>query len=732
MKANFPEVEEVARVYFRSATIEVARPDGGTKVQHEEERFFFADSAITNIFTFDFLKGDPRTALQEPFAVVITEPTARKYFGSTDPMGKTLLFAGQHPLRVTGVVKPFPPQSHLHFDFLAGYQTMFAVENEEVGKNLPQNWIITHSYTYVLLYPGKSPTAVDRAFPDFLEKFGNPVFRSKQAFTLTALTDLHLRSDIESQPEPVSSTTYLYIFSGIALITLLIACINFINLSTARSLKRAREVGMRKVLGAEKTQLVGQFLGESLLVSLLALVLAIGLMSLFLPEVNQLTQKSLSLTSLAAAPVLAGMLGVFLLAGLLAGLYPAFFVTNFQPVKTLKGLAAGSLSRGVLLRKGLVIVQFTVTITLIMGSLIAWNQWQYMRNQSLGFQKDQMLIIPLFSENINTIFGGVDNALRNRMNGFEEALLTNPNIEATTLSAGRPGTGAIRRGTIPEGFTQEDNLYVASLTVDYDFIPAYKLKLVAGRDFSKTYGTDFLEAFILNEKAVKDFGWPSPEAAIGKQFEREGKKGRVVGVVQDFHFRPLREPIEALVIDVWAPIFTVFSVRISGHTVPATIAHVRETWGKFFPEKVFDYSFLDEDLNQQYQSEERLGKLVRNFAGLAVLISCLGLYGLILFTTQQKVKEIGIRKVLGASVGSLVALLSGEFVKLVLVAIVLATPLAWYALDTWLQDFAYRIPIGWAIFAVAGGSALLIAVLTVSYQAIKAALANPVKSLRSE
>jgi putative ABC transport system permease protein len=731
MKANFPEVEAVARVYGRSASIGVDRA-GGAREQFEEERFYFADSTLTQIFTFNFLRGDARTALREPFTVLITEPIAQKYFRGTDPIGKTLLFAGKHPLRVTGVVKPFPPQSHLHFDFLANYETMFATELPEVGENLPRNWIITHSYTYVLLHPGKSPAGVDRQFPEFLKKFGNPVFRSQQTFTLTPLTDLHLRSDITNQPEPTSSTTYLYIFSAVAFVTLLIACINFVNLSTARSLKRAREVGMRKVLGAEKRQLVGQFLGESLLVSLMALVLSVLLMFLFLPEVNRLTQKSLSMAGLTTGLMPLGLVGVFLLVGLLAGLYPAFFVTGFRPVLTLKGLAAGNLGRGVLLRKGLVVVQFTVTIVLVTGSLIAWNQWHYMRSLPLGFQKDHVVMVPLFSENFNSIFGGIDSTLRRRTNTFEEILLTNPNVEATTLSSLVPGAGSIRRGTIPEGFTQEDNLFVSSITVDYDFIPTYKIKLLAGRDFGKQYGTDHLEAFIINEKAVQDFGWKTPEAAIGKGFEREGKKGRVVGVVENFHFESLRDTVNALVLDVWPPMFTVFSVRIANHNVPATIDYVRETWEKVFPEKVFDYSFLDNDLDEQYQSEERLGRLIRNFAGLAILISCLGLYGLILFTVEQKVKEIGIRKVLGASVGSIVALLSKDFLKLVGIAFLLAAPLAWYGARQWLADFATRAEVSWWIFAGAGLLAALIALLTISFQSIKAALANPVKSLRSE
>ncbi|MBD0259387.1 MAG: ABC transporter permease, partial [Cytophagales bacterium] len=473
-------------------------------------------------------------------------------------------------------------------------------------------------------------------------------------------------------------------------------------------------------------------LGESLLVSLMALVLSVGLMFLFLPEVNRLTQKNLSMAGLTTGLMPLGLVGVFLGVGLLAGLYPAFFVTAFRPAATLKGLAAGSLSRGVLLRKGLVVVQFTVTIALVTGSLIAWNQWQYMRSQPLGFQKDHMVMVPLFSENFNSVFGGVDSTLRRRTNTFEEILLTNPNVEATTLSSLVPGAGAIRRGTIPQGYTQEDNLYVSSITVDYDFIPTYKIKLLAGRDFGKQFGTDHLEAFIINEKAVQDFGWKTPGAAIGKGFEREGKKGRVVGVVENFHFDSVRDTVNALVLDVYPPMFTVFSVRIANHNVPATLAFVQDTWEKVFPEKVFDYSFLDNDLDEQYQSEERLGRLVRNFAGLAILISCLGLYGLIMFTTEQKVKEIGIRKVLGASVGSIVALLSKDFLKLVGISFLLAAPLAWYGANRWLADFATRAEVSWWIFAGAGLLAAFIALLTISFQSIKAALANPVKSLRSE
>jgi putative ABC transport system permease protein len=728
----FPEMEKVARLYLRNASVRAIRPGQPDAEQFEEANFAFADSTILDIFSFSFLAGNPQRALDAPFSVIITDEMARKYFGTEAALGQTLQLDGRHPLNVSGVIRKYPDNSHIRFNLLANYETMFATENEAARENLQQNWLITHSYTYVLLRPGHSAAAVNARFPEFLRKFGNPQLVEGQKFTLEPLLNIHLHS--EAQDETSSGDiTYIYVFTGIAIITLLIACINFINLSTAGSLRRAREVAMRKVLGAYRSQLIGQFLGESLLISLLAFILSIGLVVLLLPLLNDLTGRELALRDMVNAPVMLGFVGLFLLAGLLAGSYPAFFVSGFQPVVSLKGSGKQGKAGGTALRKVLVVVQFTVSIILMAGAVIAFQQLQYLRNRPLGFQKEHILTAALFSENLNNIFAAPDPAFRSKTNAFEDLIAQHPRIVASTLSSGLPGTGAVSRGIVPEGFSQTDNIFIPGMAVDYDFIATYGLEIIAGRDFSKEFGTDHLQAFIVNEQAVKRFNWGSPEEAVGKTIDREGKKGQVVGVVRDFHYQPLTAtPIDAFVFDVNPTLFTNFSIKIQSDNVPETIRFLEEKWADFFPGKAFTYAFLDENLNQAYTTEQRLGRIIGYFAFLAIFISGLGLFGLASFTAAQRTQEIGIRKVLGASVPQIVQLFYRDFTRLVLIAFAIALPITWYLATKWLENFSYGIKVSIGTLILSGVAALLIALLTVSYQSIKAALADPVRSLRHE
>ncbi|MBD2699241.1 ABC transporter permease [Spirosoma sp. BT702] len=734
LPANFSEIETSARLFQSRTTLEVTnRQAGDQTIKYDEERFFFGDPSLLNIFTFHFRQGNPATALRDKFTVVITDEIATKYFGQQNPLGKTLLYEGRYPLRVTGVVDAFPDNSHIHIDLLANYDTMFATESETVRQNLPQNWVISHGYTYVLLRPGKSPETVNARFPRFLLTYANKQFAKDIVYKLEPMRDFHLRSDAQVPPEPAGSITYLYVFIGIALMTLLIACINFVNLSTARSLKRAKEVGIRKVLGSEKQQLIAQFLGESLLLSVIALAFSFVFIGLLLPILNNLTGKHLTIRYLFSdGSLFVGFIAIALLTGLLSGSYPAFFVSQFQPIATLKGSFVGGKAKGGAIRQVLLGVQFVASIALIIGTVVAFQQLRYMQNQSLGFDKDLIITANTRNERITNVFADRNDSTYQRLRTFREILLKNPQIQQVTLSTRQMGEGAVRRNVVPEGHKPEDNLFIGAMGVDHNFAQTYGLKFVAGRDFSETYPTDRTSAFLINETGVKQFGWKSPAEAIGKSVNLEGKEGKIVGVLHDFHNQSLQNPIASMMLTIDQPRLSLFSIKIQAQNKAETLKFIQQEWDRYFPEKGFSYQFVDQRLAQLYEREQRLSRLISYFAILTVLISCLGLYGLVSLVTQQKTKEIGIRKVLGASVSSIVGLLSKDFVVLVLIALIIASPLAWWAMNKWLEGFAFKINIEWWMFALAGLLTVLVALLTVSFQSIKAALVNPVKSLRSE
>ncbi|WP_234736862.1 ABC transporter permease [Tellurirhabdus bombi] len=729
----FSEIERSARVYRSSATIEVPNQRHENPLKFDEERFFFGDSTLLDIFSFQFRQGDPRTALKDKFTVVITDEIAAKYFGSENPLGKTLLYEGKHPLRVTGVVDKFPDNSHIHLDLLANYETMFATESETARQNLPQNWVISHGYTYVLLRPGRSPETVNARFPQFLMTHADKELAKDIVYKLEAMKDFHLRSDAQNTPEAPGSLTYLYIFVGIALITLLIACINFVNLSTARSLKRAKEVGIRKVLGSEKKQLIAQFLGESMLLSFIALALTFVAIALLLPALNNLTGKQFTLGYvLNDGWFVAAFVGIALLTGLLSGSYPAFFVSGFQPIATLKGSFISRKAKGGAVRQLLLGVQFVASIALIIGALVTFQQLRYVQNQPLGFKKDFIITANTRNEKITNVFANRTDSTYYRLRTFRDILLKNPQIQQVTLSTGGMGAGSVRRNVVPEGRTSDDLLFIGAMGVDFNFAQTYGLKFVAGRDLSEDFPTDKTEGFLINETGVKQLGWKTAAEAVGKSLNLEGKQGKIVGVLKDFHNQSLQNPIEGMLLTIDQPLLRLFSIKINTQNSAETIKVIQKEWDRYFPEKEFAYEFLDQTIERLYEREQRFGKLIGYFAGLAILISCLGLYGLVALVTQQKTKEIGIRKVLGASVGSIVGLLSRDFVLLVVASLVIASPLAWWVMNDWLKGFAYRIDLAWWIFALAGLLVVVVTLLTVSLQSIKAALINPVKSLRSE
>ena len=738
MKEMFPEIQSIARVYPRSVSIESLEDEAGQPLNaFEEDQVFFADSGIASIFSFDFVHGSEKNSLREPFSTIISQKAAKKYFGDKNPQGELLRLSGEHIFKITGVFKDFPSPSHIHPDFFFPFENMYDIEPPAIRdlmlEHLPQNWMITHSLTYVRLHPGSHVELVNHRFAELLDEHGDERIRDGQDFSLQPITDIRLNDpDLSGQLEPVSSMTRVYMFLGIAFIILLIACINFINLSTAAYLKRSTEVGVRKVLGANKRMLIRQFFTESWIVTLIAFAFAIDWTILALPSMNDLTQKTFEAADLLRPEIVLGALALLLLTGFLSGSYPSFFVANFPIVQVLKSRIASHSNRSIDIRKVLVVTQFTASVILIIGTLALHQQVQLLTQRPLGFNQDQIITLQLNSQNLNAVFGGGDAEMRQRTNAFEDKLLTHPNIVATTLSSQTPGTGAINRNVIPEGRTFETRVVIPVLSVDYDFSETYDLKVLAGRDFDVSFGTDHLQAFMVNEMAVKEFGWGTPDSAIGKTIDREGKKGQIIGVINDFNYLPLNNPVGAILLEVFTPNFGVFSVKVNMDNIAETLAFMEETWQESFPEKVFQYEFLDAQLDEQYQAEQRLTRILTYFAGLAIFISCLGLFSLSLFMAIDRAKEVAIRKVLGASVPQLLALLSGGFLKLIAIATLIAWPVSYWLLDTWLEDYAHKISVGLGLFVVPTLIVFIIAVLTIGFQTFRTAHTAPVEALREE
>ncbi len=731
LKDYYPEVEEVARVYGRNVSISLP----GSTDAFEETNVFFADSALTNMFSFEFVQGNPYRALHDKYTVLITEEMAAKYFANRNPIGETLIFSGRQSFKVAGVVKDFPNNSHLRFHMLVPYDDMFDLEDEKTEQvlrnNLAKNFVISHSYTYVLLKEGATPEHINTTMVDFVKKNADPSLVVGQVFTLMPLTDLHLKSTYLGEPTPTNSMTNIYIFIGVGVLTLLIAAINYINLSTAQSLTRMKEIGLRKILGSLRSQLIVQFLSESFVFCSVSLLTAYVIFYFALPQMNLLTGKTLLFSEVIDTRLLLISFALTLLLTFLAGGYPAYFVTRFESVSALKG---GDHKGGgkQLLRRALVVFQLAITCLLLSGSILIWKQLRYLENKPLGFQKEHIINIPLQSQNLNGYFQQGDSTFKTRLQSFRDILEQQSDVQKTVLSSGSPGAGAVFRGTIPEGFTKEDNMYIANLAGDYDFLEAFDMKLVAGRAFNKDYVTDVKEAFIVNEMAVKEFKWGTPEKALGKTIDREGKKGKVVGVVADFNFMSLTNAISPLVLSMDQNQFNTLSVRFENTNVSGTIKTIEKEWNRIFPEKAFEFTFLDEQLNQQYSNYENFGSIIQSFTGIAILISCLGVYGLILFMVQRKVKEIGIRKVMGASMGNLLNMIYKEFVFLIGIGFILALPVSYYFVNKWLNNFVYHTSIDVLTYLISLLLVTSIVLLTITYRSIKAARANPVHSLRSE
>ncbi|MEO6904756.1 MAG: ABC transporter permease [Ginsengibacter sp.] len=709
-KDEFPEIESFVRITNDNMLIKKGN------IKFQEEHAAWADSAIFNVFDFKLLKGNPNTALKEPFSIVFSETAAKKYFGNADPMGQTLLITGDKlPAKVTGIMKDIPENSQIKADVFLSMTTI----TQKFNQSLDSQWGNYGASAYLLLKPGTNAKFLQQKFPAFLERRDGAEMKKMQMYPtlfLEPLKDVYLYSTRDDSK--TGHITNVYIFSIIAIFILLIACFNFINLTTARSAERAKEVGIRKVVGAGQTQLAAQFMGESVVLCLIAFVIAFFLSWLLLPLFNQLAGKTISNSIFEHWNYLALLFFASIGIGLVAGIYPALVLSSFKPVVVLKGRFVTG-SRGIILRKGLVIAQFTISIALIISTIVVYKQMNFMQNQNLGFSKDQMMVIDTNGDPAKKT--------------FEQAVKELPGVKSVAISGSVPGGG--NPGAYSEIENKKGDLQIANLDlyfVDFNYINQYKIKMVAGRGFSKDFATDTTQAMVLNEAAVKLFGYTSPEQAIGKRFKQWGREGKIIGVTKDFHFRSLQEEIKPLSMRIEPDACNLVSINVIANNLPKTIAAIENKWKTLLPDRPFSYYFLDEFFNRQYRSEVRFGNLFLNFAILAIFISCLGLLGLASYSTIQRTKEIGIRKVMGATVSNIVNLLSIDFLKLVFISFIIAAPLAWYFMHQWLKDFAYRININWWIFLVAGFTAVLIALLTISFQAIKAAIANPVKSLRSE
>jgi putative ABC transport system permease protein len=710
MRTEFAEVETATRVMKDDWMV-----TRGDQHFHETEAVD-ADSTFFSVFDFPLLKGNPQTALRDPNSIVLTETAARKYFGDANPLGQPLLL-GKDKLHavVTGVMKDIPDNSMIKCNMVVSFTTFV-----QPGPNsLDNQWGNYGAYAFVLLKSGANPKALEGKLPAFLEKMnGSEMHKERMIPTLylERLRDIYLHSTRDDSK--TGKITNVFIFSIVGAFVLLIAGINFVNLTTARSTERAKEVGIRKVAGAGRGQLAGQFIGESVILCGIAWLLAVGCTVLLLPPFNNLAGKIINPGVLPPAADLLILLGIAVFIGIAAGIYPALVLSSFQPVAVLKGRFATG-GQGSFLRKALVVVQFTIATGLIIGTLVVYNQLNYMRSQDLGFDKNQKLVVDTQGDSTKLV--------------LKEAVNHLPGVLSTSMAGSVPGGGD--HGAYSQIENVKGEMQIANLDlyfVDFDYIPQLKIKVLAGRAFSRDFMTDTTHAMILNEAAVKMFGYSSPERAIGKKFSQWGREGLIIGVVKDFHFRSLQEVIKPLSIRIEPQGCGLLTVNVDGHHIPNTIAAIESRWKQLVPDKPFTYYFLDEFFDKQYRAEDRFGTLFLYFAALAIFISCLGLMGLASYSTVQRTKEIGIRKVVGASVGQIVYLLSRDFLLLVLIAFVVSAPIAGWLIGGWLKGFAYRIPIYWWIFAIAGLLAVLIAILTVSFQAMKAAVANPVNSLRSE
>ncbi len=722
VKSEFPEVEDAARLI----------PFGPTKVNYglkefKNDVFAMADPNFLNVFTLPLIEGDAKTALSQPNSIIISKALAEKYFGNENPIGKTLGFNNNANLdKVTGVFDKVPTNSHFHFDMLGSMVGWQPGESD--------SWMQGTFYTYLLLRPGTNLAALQAKFSPMVKKYMGPQiqqamgmsleqFRTKGndlGFILQPLTAIHLHPNATNEIDPPGNASYVYIFGAIAIFMLVIACINFVNLATASASKRAKEVGVRKVIGSGRVQLIKQFLIESAMLVLVALLISTAVIYLSLPAFNAISGKALSFGF--DLRIIGALIAFGIIVVVAAGIYPAFFLSSFNPISVLKGKLTGN-NNSFGLRSGLVVFQFFISVSLIVGTIVVYQQMRFIQNKKLGYIKEQVLVLP------NSY------ALGKNERVFKDEMLKDHRIINGTLSYYRPAGPSNSNNALvyPQG---HDNaaMRMVNFHVDEQYIPTFGMQMTTGRNFSKEMSSDS-SAALINESAVKALGFNEANAVGQRIVQVNSDKGKnfsyhVIGVVKDFNFKSLHEPITPLLMTLQPEGGVVFKVQTAD--ISGLLSSMKKQWDSFHTGEPFTYNFLDELYNETYSAEQKTGTILDIFATLTVIVACLGLFGLVTYTAEQRVKEIGVRKVLGASVTQITRMLSADFLKLVLIACLIAFPVSWWATGKWLQTFAYRMNLDWWIFAIAAGCALLIAFITLSFQAVKAATANPIRSLRSE
>jgi len=713
LKSEYPEVKNAARIL--TTRPHLVRQEN--KIFYED-KFMYADQELFDVLTIPFAQGNSQGALTRPHTIIISQRMALKYFGETDPIGKTLEI-NKETYEITGVVVDPPSNTHLKYDLIASLETL--ADWEEMS-----NWYSTMFYTYLKLKPNVNMNEftqqishlADKHVGEQLHEWGDTYF-----YFLQPIDSIHLHSDLRYEIEPPGNPQYITIFTYVGMFILLIACLNFMNLSTARSEDRAKEVGLRKVIGAQRTNLIGQFLGESFLMTFLSLSLSLLIAWIAIPYINNLTENFLRFNELLTPPVFFALIGGVILIGLSAGIYPAFILSSIRPNSALKGRSRSS-SHGYSLRAGLVIIQFTISVILIFGTLVVGQQFNYMRNQYLGFEKEQKLIIPL----------GSDVSVSNNYESIKDHFSDFPSISGATVSSSVPGRGVSNFAISLVGEEDSKNQSMFHLFFDHEFIPQYGIEMAAGRPFQMEMSTDIRGAFIINEAAVEALGWNRPEQALGKRLQTGfgGRTNPIIGVTKNFHYRGLQSKIEPLIMEFQPDLFRYLTLSLNTTNIKETFSFIEAQWKTKFPGIPYESFFLDSDFNQQYNTEEQVGKVFGLFTFLGLFIACLGLLGLASFTAKSRTKEIGIRKVLGANTFGIILMLSRQFTKYVLLSNIIAWPVAFYLMVKWLKNYAYRTSINISTFLLSGLMVFLIALLTVSFQSLKAAVTDPIDSIKYE
>ncbi len=707
LKRDFPEVGKSTRFGWWRRSLVTYKDKS-----FNEPGFRNVDPDFFTMFSFPLVKGNPETVFENTYSVVLTEKTAAKYFGEEDPIGKILTLNNTFDVMVTGVVHNESLNSSLEFDLLSPFEIIL---KEFAGEVRRDNWGFNSFTTFVMLEQTASAENLNQKLTGYLKKYSD---EDTDELALQPLTDIHLFSNLGHDLRNRGDIKYVWIFSALAVFVLLIACVNFMNLTTARSANRAKEVGLRKVVGASRLQLIRQFFGESVLMALFALAIALVLLELLLPLFNSLSGKQLTSAWINNPALLLGFIGLALLTGISSGIYPALFLSSFQPVRILRG-TTGSSGANPLFRKVLVIFQFSLSVFLIIGTLIITRQLSYMRNIDLGFNRDHIIHLSIHGE------------LHDKYPALRERFLRNPDILHVTASMALPTDIQSSPGTpMWEGRPPDAKMDIKADFVDYYYIETFEIPLVEGRSFSQEYATDPETAFIVNEEAVRRMGLEKP--VVGKRFGFWNIDGQIIGVMKDAHFQSLRQKIEPLVFKMFNSWLRRMYVKFRSDNVPATLASLEKAWKEINLGYPFEYRFLDEDFHDLYKSEARLERIFKSFAVLAVFIACLGLFGLASFIAEQKTKEIGIRKVLGSSTAGIVALLNQDFLKWIAAATLIAWPISYFTMQAWIQKFAYRANIEIWIFLLSAAIGLGVAMLTVSLQTLRAARANPAESLKHE